>query len=83
MVKNRPAHAGDLRDAGSVPGWERCPGGGHGNPLQYPSLENPMDRGDWWATESDTNHVTSHSTGAAMQTLTVQWLRSEGVYSLS
>ena len=44
MVKSRPAHAGDLRDAGSIPGWERCPGGGHGNPLQYPSLENPMDK---------------------------------------
>ena len=34
---------------GSIPGWERSPGGGHGNPLQY-CLENPMDRGAWWAT---------------------------------
>ena len=35
---------------GSTPGSERSPGGGHGNPLQYSCLENPMDRGAWWAT---------------------------------
>ena len=35
---------------GSVSGWGRSPGGGHGNPLQYSCLENPMDRGAWWAT---------------------------------
>ena len=45
MVKNQPANAGDIRDAGSVLGWRRSPGGGHGNPLQYTGLENPMDRG--------------------------------------
>ena len=45
MVKNPPANAGDIRDAGLVPGSGRCPGGGHGNPLQYSCLENPMDRG--------------------------------------
>ena len=49
MVKNLPAYAGDVRDVGSVPGWERSPGGEHGNPLQYSCLENPMDRGAWWA----------------------------------
>ena len=37
-------------DAGLIPGWGRSPGGGHGNPLQYSCLENPMDRGAWWAT---------------------------------
>ena len=37
-------------DAGSIPGLGRCPGGGHGNPLQYSCLENPMDRGTWQAT---------------------------------
>ena len=37
-------------DAGSVPGLGRFPGGGHGNLLQYSCLENPMDRGAWWAT---------------------------------
>ena len=49
-VKNPPASAGDVRAAGSIPGWERSPGGGHGNPLQYSCLENPMDRGAWRAT---------------------------------
>ena len=38
------------RKMGSIPGSGRCPGGGHGNPLQYSCLENPMDRGAWWAT---------------------------------
>ena len=45
MVKNQPANAGDIRDAGLVLGWRRSPGGGHGNPLQYTGSENPMDRG--------------------------------------
>ena len=35
-------------DVGSIPGSERSPGGGNGNPLQYPCLENPMDGGAWW-----------------------------------
>jgi len=47
VVKNMPANAGDIRDAGSIPGSGRIPGGGHGNPLQYSCLENPMDRGAW------------------------------------
>ena len=50
-VGKEPAcNAGDGRDTGSIPGSGRSPGGGHGNPLQYPSLENPMDRGAWQAT---------------------------------
>ena len=49
VVKNPPANAGDVRDMGSVPGVGRSPGGGHGNPLQYSSLENRMDRAAWWA----------------------------------
>ena len=48
-LKNLPANAGDARDASSVPGLGRSPGGGHGKPLQYSCLENPMDRGAWWA----------------------------------
>ena len=48
--KNPPAKAGDLRDTGSIPGFERSPGGGHGNPPQCPYLQNPMDSGAWWAT---------------------------------
>ena len=47
VVKNLPANAGDGGDTGSIPGWERYPGVGHGNPLQYSCLENPMDRGAW------------------------------------
>ena len=47
VVKNPPSNAGDL---GSIPGSARFPGGGNGNPLQYSCLENPMDRGAWWAT---------------------------------
>ena len=50
VVKNPPANAGDIRDEGSIPGSGRSPGGGRGNPLQYSCLENPMDRGAWWAT---------------------------------
>ena len=48
--KNPPVNAGDITDMGSVPGLERSPGGGHGNPLQYSCLESPMDEGAWQAT---------------------------------
>ena len=50
VVKNLPANTGDIRDMGLIPGLGRSPGGGHGNPLQDSCLENPMDRGAWWAT---------------------------------
>ena len=50
VVKNPPANVGDIRNAGLIPGSGRAPGGGHGNPLQFSCLENPMDRGAWWAT---------------------------------
>ena len=50
VVKDLPARAGDERDAGSIPGLGRSPGGGHGNPLQYSCLENPTERGACWAT---------------------------------
>ena len=49
-VKNLPASGGDARDKGSILHLGRSPGGGHGNPLQYSCLENPMDRGAWLAT---------------------------------
>ena len=47
VLKNPSANAGDV---GSVPGLGRSPGGGHGDPFQYSCLENPLDRGAWWAT---------------------------------
>ena len=50
VIKILPANAGDTGDAGSIPGLGRLPEGRHGNPLQYSCLENPMDRGTWWAT---------------------------------
>ena len=49
VIKNPPANAGDVRDEGSVSASVRSPGGGHGSPLQYSFLENPMDRGAWQA----------------------------------
>ena len=51
MVKNLPPSAGETRVVGLIPGLGRFPGGGHGNPLQNSCLENPMDRGAWWATD--------------------------------
>ena len=45
VVKNLPANAGDIRDAGLIPGLGKSPGEGHGNPLQYSCLENHTDRG--------------------------------------
>ena len=50
VVKNLFANAGDARDVGSIPGSGRSSGRGHDNPLQKSCLENPMDRGAWWAT---------------------------------
>ena len=49
LVKKPPANTWDIRDSGSIPGWGRSPGGGHGKPLQHSCLENPMDRGAWRA----------------------------------
>ena len=60
VAKSPPAKAGDLRDAGSIPGSGRCPGGGHGNPLHYSCLRHPVDRGAWWATAYSSESV-SHS----------------------
>ena len=60
------ANAGDIRGVGLIPGLRRSPKGGHGNPLQYSCLENPMDRGAWSATvhgvtELDTTEETEHA----------------------
>ena len=73
MIKNLPAIAGDKGDTGLIPGSGRSPGGGNGTPVPYSCLENPMDRGAWWATvcglcsqwgckESDmTEHTHTHT----------------------
>ena len=63
VVKKPPANAGDIRDAGLIPGLGRSLGEGTRNPLQYSCLENPMDRGACWATvhgvtKSDTTEAT-------------------------
>ena len=64
VVKNLSANAGDIRDAVLILGLGRSPGGGHGNPLQYSCLENPMDRGSlegsrsWGHRELDSTEVT-------------------------
>ena len=50
MGKESPCNTGDIGDMGSIPGSERSPGEGNGNPLQYSCLGNPMHRGTWWAT---------------------------------
>ena len=59
-MKTPPANAGDT---GLIPGWGRSPGGGNGNLLQYSCLENPMDRGAWWATVHRVRHdwATEHN----------------------
>ena len=60
-VKKPPVNAGDIRDTGLSPGLGRSPGGGgHGNPLQYYYLENPMNRGAWWATVHRVADMTSY-----------------------
>ena len=50
MGKESSCKLGDAGDLGSISGSGRAPGGRHGNTLQYPGWENPMERGDWWAT---------------------------------
>ena len=66
MVKNLHINSGSIRDSDSVPQSGRYAGGGHENPLQNSCLENPMDRGAWWATvyrvaESDMTEATKHT----------------------
>jgi len=66
VVKESGYNAGDMGDAGSIPGWGRSPGGGHSNPLQYSCLEKSTVRRAWWATvyraaDSDTTVATEHT----------------------
>ena len=69
VVKNLPANAGNI---GPIPGLERSPGDGNGNPLQYSCLENPMDRGAWEAEamglqEVDTTYNCRHAWTSAVK----------------
>ena len=72
MGKESFCNAGYTGDAGSIPESGRSPGGGHGNPLQCSCLENPIDRGACWATqswgckESDTIEATEHILKSSM-----------------
>ena len=50
VKRNWPANAEDVRDMGLIPGLGRSPGEGHGHPLKYSFLEEPVDRGAWWVT---------------------------------
>ena len=50
VIKNLPPNAREIGDVGLIPKSGRSPGGGYGSPLEYPCLENPIDRGAWWAT---------------------------------
>ena len=67
VVKNSPANAGDIRNAGSIPGTGRSAGEGHGNPLQYSCLENPMDREAW-----NLKQLSTHTHRPGMQVLGVE-----------
>ena len=59
MGKESTYIAGEAGDSGSIPGWVRFPGGGHGNPFQYSRLENPMDEEAWHrVAELDMTEVT-------------------------
>ena len=64
MLKNLPANAGDVGEAASIPGRERAPGEGNGNPPHYSCPDDPMDRGVWWATA---HGITESGTGLSRQ----------------
>ena len=86
MVKNLTSNARDIRDASSVPGSGRSPGGGHGNPLQYSCLETPHGQrslggggySPWGRMESDTTELLSSSSIRVPQA----WTWFVGVLSL-
>ena len=73
VVKNLPANAGDIRDACSIPVSGRSPGGGHGNPLQYSCLENPMDRGAWQTTAHGVTKIQTLLKPLSLHSGTVFW----------
>ena len=93
LVKNPLANAGDIKDMGSVPGLGRPSRGGHGNLFQCSCLENPMDRGAWWATvhrvaESQTrlsdgarvHDQSNHSQGVSQSTSSAHAFRASDTF---
>ena len=83
MVKNPSANAGDIRDVGSVPVSGRCHGGGHGKPLQYSCLENPMDRGSWRARSIGSQTVRHHWSDLACTYMHQEWVRGTEVKGIA
>jgi len=78
VVKNPPAHAGDM---GSISGSGRSLGREHGNPLQYSCLGNPMDRGDWWVTfHAVTNNISSKASG---ELRSYHFIKEENIHLVS
>ena len=89
VIKNLAVNAGDTGDVSSIPGSGRSPGGGHGNPLQYSCLENPMDRGAWraivhrvtksqtwlshWVQDSKHIYQTRKDEGMEIYMMGIQW----------
>ena len=71
VVKSLPANAGDIRDMGLIPVSGRSLGGGYGSPLQCACLENPMDRGAWWATAHGVPKSQPQLKGLSMQQQTL------------
>ena len=80
VVKNPPANVGDIRDADSVPGLGRSSGGGHGNPLQYSCLENPVNRGSWRSTILRVRRSQTQLKRLSMQASTVKVHSANGMW---
>ena len=79
VVENLPASAGNLREVGLIPGSGRSPGEGNGNPLQYTCLENPIERGAWWAAVQG---VVKSRTRLSMLMFLMRGLRENSCFSL-
>ena len=81
LAKNSPANAGDRRDVDLIPGLGWPPGEGNVNPLQYSCLENPMDRGAWWATvhrvtksQTRLKQFSTHTLACLYRTSSALWI---------
>ena len=71
VLKNLQASAGDIRNSGLIPGSGRSSGGWYGYPLLYSCLENPMDRGAWWARVHEVTESWTRLKGLSMHTCTL------------